>query len=95
MIKNRSKPVLTQAWVNDAAYFDGTGFAEIVSTEDTSRQRYEQEVKLLSHNGVLLLLQSGVKTSLVHLFIILFSSYLQLLLDMHDTLSMFVMTQPF
>ncbi|XP_068161173.1 laminin subunit alpha-5 isoform X2 [Antennarius striatus] len=56
----RSKLLLTQAWVNDAAYFDGTGFAEITfSSESTRMQRFEQEVKLLSHNGVLLLLQNG------------------------------------
>ncbi|KAA8582349.1 hypothetical protein FQN60_009089 [Etheostoma spectabile] len=54
----RSKQALTQAWVNDAAYFDGTGFAEILLNEETSRiQRFEQEVKLISHNGILLLLQ--------------------------------------
>ncbi|XP_031700147.1 laminin subunit alpha-5 isoform X2 [Anarrhichthys ocellatus] len=54
----RSKPVLTQAWVNDATYFDGTGFAEITFTDESTRmQRFEQEVKLLSHNGILLLLQ--------------------------------------
>lgn len=53
----RSKPVLTQAWVNDAAYFDGTGFAEITFTGESARmQRFDQEVKLLSHNGILLLL---------------------------------------
>nr|XP_020464725.1 laminin subunit alpha-5 [Monopterus albus] len=57
----RSKPVLTQAWVNDAAYFDGTGFAEITFTQESDRvqtQRLEQEVKLLSHRGILLLLQN-------------------------------------
>ncbi|XP_035512224.1 laminin subunit alpha-5 [Morone saxatilis] len=55
----RSKPVLTQAWVNDAAYFDGTGFSEITFTEESPNiQRFEQEVKLLSHNGILLLLQN-------------------------------------
>ncbi|XP_035864341.1 laminin subunit alpha-5 isoform X2 [Sander lucioperca] len=54
----RSKQALTQAWVNDAAYFDGTGFAEILTADDTARiQRFEQEVKLISHNGILLLLQ--------------------------------------
>uniref|UniRef100_A0AAQ4S3F6 Laminin subunit alpha-5 n=1 Tax=Gasterosteus aculeatus aculeatus TaxID=481459 RepID=A0AAQ4S3F6_GASAC len=53
----RSKPVATQPWVNDAAYFDGTGFAEItMSGESTSVQRFEQEVKLISHKGILLLL---------------------------------------
>uniref|UniRef100_A0A3B4YWT5 Laminin A chain n=1 Tax=Stegastes partitus TaxID=144197 RepID=A0A3B4YWT5_9TELE len=59
----RSKPVLTSAWVNDAAYFDGTGFAEITISDDRSQvQRFEQEVKLLSHNGILLLLHSEVKS---------------------------------
>ncbi|XP_023128669.2 laminin subunit alpha-5 isoform X1 [Amphiprion ocellaris] len=58
----RSKPVLTQAWVNDAAYFDGTGFAEIIFTDESTRmQRFEQEVKLLSHNGILLLLHNENK----------------------------------
>ncbi|XP_029690196.1 laminin subunit alpha-5 isoform X2 [Takifugu rubripes] len=56
----RSKPALTQAWVNDAAYFDGTGFAQISFGEESARmQRFEQEVKLLSHNGILLLLHNG------------------------------------
>ncbi|KAM6924368.1 laminin subunit alpha-5 [Xenentodon cancila] len=56
----RSKPALTQAWVNDAAYFDGTGFAEITFTAETGRfQRFEQEIKLLSHKGILLLLLKG------------------------------------
>uniref|UniRef100_A0A7N6B1R5 Laminin subunit alpha-5 n=1 Tax=Anabas testudineus TaxID=64144 RepID=A0A7N6B1R5_ANATE len=56
----RSKPVLTQPWVNDAAYFDGTGFAEINFSDNqdqrTTAQRFEQEVKLLSDKGILLLL---------------------------------------
>ncbi|XP_070695085.1 laminin subunit alpha-5 [Pempheris klunzingeri] len=56
----RSKPLLTQAWVSDGAYFDGTGFAEITFTDESTRmQRFEQEVKLLSHNGILLLLLNG------------------------------------
>ncbi|XP_077410264.1 laminin subunit alpha-5 isoform X1 [Vanacampus margaritifer] len=56
----RSKPALTQAWVNDAAYFDGTGFAEISFSDESARmQRFEQEVKLISHKGILLLLHNG------------------------------------
>uniref|UniRef100_A0A7N6AUU7 Laminin subunit alpha-5 n=1 Tax=Anabas testudineus TaxID=64144 RepID=A0A7N6AUU7_ANATE len=58
----RSKPVLTQPWVNDAAYFDGTGFAEINFSDNqdqrTTAQRFEQEVKLLSDKGILLLLRT-------------------------------------
>uniref|UniRef100_A0A8D3CNT9 Laminin subunit alpha-5 n=1 Tax=Scophthalmus maximus TaxID=52904 RepID=A0A8D3CNT9_SCOMX len=53
------------AWVNDAAYFDGTGYSEItLSDESTRMQRFEQEVKLLSQRGILLLLRNGVRTSL-------------------------------
>lgn len=62
----RSKPALTQAWVNDAAYFDGTGFAEVTITDEAARiQRFEQEVKLLSHNGLLMLLHNGVSRMMV------------------------------
>lgn len=58
----RSKPVLTQAWVNDAAHFDGTGFALVTFLDVSPRiQRFEQEVKLISHNGILLMLQSEDK----------------------------------
>lgn len=65
VVKHRSKPALTQAWVNDAAYFDGTGFAQITFAEESARmQRFEQEVKLLSHDGILLLLHNGVNTDL-------------------------------
>lgn len=65
----RSKPALTQAWVNDAAYFDGTGFAQIAFAEESTRmQRFEQEVKLLSHDGILLLLHNGVT---IHPFILI------------------------
>ncbi|KAJ3586856.1 hypothetical protein NHX12_013248, partial [Muraenolepis orangiensis] len=55
----RGKAVLTQQWVNDAAYFDGSGHAEVVFKDDSPRiKRFEQEVKLLSHNGILLMLHS-------------------------------------
>lgn len=53
----RLKPLLAQPWVNDAAYFDGTGFAQISFSDEVPRmQRFEQEVKLVSHHGILLLL---------------------------------------
>lgn len=56
----RSKPSLPKAWVNDAAYFDGTGFAEVTFTDESARiQRFDQEIKLLSHKGILLLLHNG------------------------------------
>ncbi|XP_030280261.1 laminin subunit alpha-5 isoform X2 [Sparus aurata] len=58
----RLKPVQTLAWENDAAYFDGSGFAEITFAGEASRmQRFEQEVKVLSHNGVLLLLHNQAR----------------------------------
>uniref|UniRef100_A0AAV2LXJ7 Laminin subunit alpha-5 n=1 Tax=Knipowitschia caucasica TaxID=637954 RepID=A0AAV2LXJ7_KNICA len=59
----RLKPLLTQAWVNDAAYFDGSGFAKVAfSDEGGSRvQRFEQEIKLVSHHGIILMLQDQDK----------------------------------
>ncbi|XP_034027667.1 laminin subunit alpha-5 [Thalassophryne amazonica] len=57
---SRAKAVPAQQWVNDAAYFDGTGYAEITFKDESGRmQRFQQDVKLLSHNGILLLLQNG------------------------------------
>ncbi|KAJ8408959.1 hypothetical protein AAFF_G00239800 [Aldrovandia affinis] len=53
----RTKPALTQQWVNDAAYFDGTGYAEVkFQSEGDARKRFEQEVRVLSHDGILMLL---------------------------------------
>ncbi|XP_053174071.1 laminin subunit alpha-5 [Scomber japonicus] len=58
----RSKPVLTQAWVNDGAFFDGTGYCMVTVDDDSNRiQRFEQEIKLLSHNGILLLMETGTQ----------------------------------
>ncbi|XP_036961278.1 laminin subunit alpha-5 isoform X1 [Acanthopagrus latus] len=58
----RSKPAQPKPWENDAAYFDGSGFAEITFTDEATRmQRFEQEVRLLSHNGILLLLHNETK----------------------------------
>uniref|UniRef100_A0AAZ3R377 Laminin subunit alpha-5 n=1 Tax=Oncorhynchus tshawytscha TaxID=74940 RepID=A0AAZ3R377_ONCTS len=57
-----SKGSPTGTWVNDAAYFDGTGYAEVTFKEDAGKmQRFEQEVKLISHNGILLMLLSQVR----------------------------------
>lgn len=54
--------MLTPTWANDGAYFDGTGYAEITITDQVPQLlRFEQEVRLLSHNGILLLLQNEVK----------------------------------
>lgn len=59
----------TLAWENDAAYFDGSGFAEITFAGEASRmQRFEQEVKVLSHNGVLLLLHNQVNALFIQSF---------------------------
>ncbi|XP_030624223.1 laminin subunit alpha-5 [Chanos chanos] len=54
---SRSNPTLSQQWVNDGAYFDGTGYADVTLKSDSGYPRLEQEVKLLSHNGILILLQ--------------------------------------
>ncbi|XP_066526408.1 laminin subunit alpha-5 isoform X2 [Hoplias malabaricus] len=57
----RSKEVVTQQWVNDAAYFDGTGYAEITLKGPCMSLRLNQEIKLVSQDGILLLLRSEDK----------------------------------
>ncbi|KAK5624087.1 hypothetical protein CRENBAI_015003 [Crenichthys baileyi] len=56
---SRSKPSLIQSWVIDASYFDGTGFAEISLTDGVTR--LEQEVRLLSRKGIILMLKNQMK----------------------------------
>lgn len=67
----RVKPVLNEPWVNDGAYFDGTGYAEIpLPSSETNQKRFEQEVRVLSHSGILLLLQDQVSAAfLVQVFL--------------------------
>ncbi|XP_015258525.1 PREDICTED: laminin subunit alpha-5, partial [Cyprinodon variegatus] len=47
---------LSRPWVTDGAYFDGTGFAEIVFNKDNVL-RFEQEFRLISQQGIILLLK--------------------------------------
>lgn len=59
----RPKPAVTQQWIEDASYFDGTGYAEITpkANSQCSKARFELEVKLVSQNGILLLLRNEVR----------------------------------
>lgn len=61
---NRSKSTQSPGWVNQAAYFDGTGFAEINFTAEKLNQRFDLEIKLLSYKGIFFLLHNEVKTQL-------------------------------
>lgn len=58
---NRPKPTLTQPWIEDAAYFDGTGYAEITPKPGCSNARFDLDVKLVSQNGILLLFRNEVR----------------------------------
>ncbi|XP_037833033.1 laminin subunit alpha-5 isoform X1 [Kryptolebias marmoratus] len=57
----RSKSTQSPGWVNEAAYFDGTGFAEISFTAEVTNQRFDLEMKLLSFKGILFLLHNESK----------------------------------
>ena len=71
------KPAQPKPWENDAAYFDGSGFAEITFTDEATRmQRFEQEVRLLSHNGILLLLHNEVNALFSQSFFFFISNHL-------------------
>lgn len=58
---NRPKPAVTQQWIEDASYFDGTGYAEITPNPKCAKARFELDIKLVSHNGILLLLRNEVR----------------------------------
>lgn len=84
--------MLVLPWVNDAAYFDGTGFAEInfsdYQDQRTTAQRFEQEVKLLSHKGILLLLQNEVVST--HSYVYEVSHAYVILLVNHVVIHLFI-----
>ncbi|KAK3546887.1 hypothetical protein QTP86_003815 [Hemibagrus guttatus] len=61
----RPKPPVTLQWIEDASYFDGTGYAEITPKPACSKARFELEVKLVSQNGILLLLLNETKFACV------------------------------
>lgn len=58
---DRPKPPVTQPWIEDASYFDGTGYAEITPKAACAKARFEVDIKLVSHNGILLLLRNEVR----------------------------------
>ncbi|XP_013886048.1 laminin subunit alpha-5 [Austrofundulus limnaeus] len=56
----RSKSTQSPGWENEAAYFDGSGFAEVVTTERT-KTRFDLELKLLSYKGIIFFLYNENK----------------------------------
>ncbi|XP_017342550.1 laminin subunit alpha-5 isoform X1 [Ictalurus punctatus] len=61
----RPKPAVTQQWIEDASYFDGTGYAEITPKAVCTKARFEVDIKLVSQNGILLLLRTENKFACV------------------------------
>ncbi|KAG7323189.1 hypothetical protein KOW79_012891 [Hemibagrus wyckioides] len=61
----RPWPPETLQWIDDASYFDGTGYAELIPKPACSKARFELEVKLVSQNGILLLLRNETKFACV------------------------------
>lgn len=53
-------------WLTDGSYFDGTGYAEIkFESQFGTTKRFEQEIRLVSYNGILFFLenQAGARSS--------------------------------
>ncbi|XP_053562862.1 laminin subunit alpha-5 isoform X2 [Bombina bombina] len=47
-------------WLTDGSYFDGTGYAEIkLEVLPGSSKRFEQDVRLVSYNGIVFFLDAG------------------------------------
>ncbi|XP_058846993.1 LOW QUALITY PROTEIN: laminin subunit alpha-5-like [Acipenser ruthenus] len=52
------KKSVTEPWINDGSYFDGSGFAAVeIQSGLPGTSRFEQEVKVLSYNGILFFLE--------------------------------------
>ncbi|XP_035998362.1 laminin subunit alpha-5 [Fundulus heteroclitus] len=75
-----SKPTLQQKWEIDGAFFDGTGFAEIILDEKVTR--FDQELKLISQNGIILMLKQEMKV----LCLAVLDGQLHVLYDFNGTL---------
>uniref|UniRef100_A0A8B9LXF7 Laminin subunit alpha-5 n=1 Tax=Astyanax mexicanus TaxID=7994 RepID=A0A8B9LXF7_ASTMX len=57
----RAKPDPSLQWVGDAAYFDGTGYSEIVPKDLCAKMRFDLDIRLVSQDGIILLLQNQVR----------------------------------
>ncbi|XP_022533328.2 laminin subunit alpha-5 isoform X2 [Astyanax mexicanus] len=55
---SRAKPDPSLQWVGDAAYFDGTGYSEIVPKDLCAKMRFDLDIRLVSQDGIFLLLQN-------------------------------------
>lgn len=51
-------------WGVDGAYFDGSGYVEVLFGTPKSDYKFEQYIKLISRNGILLLFQRQVRRGL-------------------------------
>uniref|UniRef100_A0A9J8BJ37 Laminin subunit alpha-5 n=1 Tax=Cyprinus carpio carpio TaxID=630221 RepID=A0A9J8BJ37_CYPCA len=54
---SRKRPANTPEWVVDGVYFDGSGYVEVLFETLKDDRVFEQHVKLISQNGILLLFQ--------------------------------------
>ncbi|TRY84024.1 hypothetical protein DNTS_013565, partial [Danionella cerebrum] len=58
---SRRRPANNPEWVVDGVYFDGTGFVEVVYETSKVNPQFEQFVRIISRNGILLSFQNGDK----------------------------------
>ncbi|XP_043080700.1 laminin subunit alpha-5 isoform X1 [Puntigrus tetrazona] len=54
---SRKRPANTPEWGVDGVYFDGSGYVEVLFETQKDDRLFEQHVKLISQNGILLLFQ--------------------------------------
>uniref|UniRef100_A0A672R3F9 Laminin subunit alpha-5 n=1 Tax=Sinocyclocheilus grahami TaxID=75366 RepID=A0A672R3F9_SINGR len=59
-----SRPANTPEWGVDGVYFDGSGYVEVLFETLKDDRVFEQHVKLISQNGILLLFQRQVRRGL-------------------------------
>nr|XP_009294934.1 laminin subunit alpha-5 isoform X1 [Danio rerio] len=54
---SRKRPANTPEWVVDGVYFDGTGYVEVLFETQKGDRTFDQTIRLISQNGILLSFQ--------------------------------------
>ncbi|XP_051518234.1 laminin subunit alpha-5 [Myxocyprinus asiaticus] len=79
---SRQRPTNTPEWVVDGVYFDGSGYVEVLFEARTDDRLFEQQVKLISQNGIIMLFHRGDK----YLCVAMYEGFLKLFHNVEGTL---------
>ncbi|XP_051961295.1 laminin subunit alpha-5-like [Xyrauchen texanus] len=80
---SRKRPSKTPQWVVDGVYFDGSGYVEVLFEARSDDRLFEQYVKVISQNGILMLFHRGDK----YVCVAMFEGFLRLFHNVEGTVT--------